>query len=140
MATAALYNGVKETDMAIADWDKLGQEAVTEIIDWAKGAKEFVSGQAPELVREVIAWGFWFHLSVAIGFAVVALMLFLLLLRAIKSYPTDEEKGEILGVIGMTTGGLVISTVVICVNLYWAMLAYTSPRMYLLEYLKGMSR
>lgn len=123
--------------MATADWDKLGQEAVGEIIEWTKGAKDFVSEQAPELVREVLAWGFWSHAiwAIACGLGVTLFVLVAIICaRAFSKTDNDDYVGGAL--VGMI-GALIIGVFLVCnvIDMFYVVIA---PRVYLLEYLKGL--
>jgi len=119
-------------------WNELGQKAVTEIIEWTKGAKDFVSEQAPELVREVLAWGFWSHCILVIIFGLLLLASIVgackLIKGAKKAYDAD---GWIVGFIFTTLFSIGL-TVGVIINLYGCFYITIAPRVYLLKYLGGL--
>ena len=119
--------------LATTDWSKLSGEAVKEVFEWIKGAKDFVAEQAPMLVNEVISWGFWSHFvigSIAFIFFITTIVCFF---KSVKGLMSGEP--YIAGIIvSFIIGGIALGMALY--NLYMCLYVYFAPRMYLIEYFK----
>lgn len=125
------------SDATTVDWNGLGKEAINEILEWAKGAKEFVSEQAPELVREILAWGFWSSAIVAI---VCAILVPVLLVLAYKLGKDSLERETPLAFFSCMVLSIscFLCTIALSMNAYQAFYVSIAPRMYLLECLRDL--
>ena len=137
------------SETAVAVWDKLGQEAVGEIIEWTKGAKEFVSEQAPELVREVMAWGFWSNFCLACLFMCLTCFFTLLFfvgkngLRRTKDDPSSSTFNRRDSWWIVTISSFIVTIPffsLLFFRIYMCVYVSVAPRMYLLGYLKGLTK
>jgi len=120
------------------DWNGLGQEAIGEIIEWTKGAKDFVTEQAPLLVQEVLAWGFWYYFIWA-AFCATAILVGMFgiysIMRCYFTKPAESRDGDFLGATAVVSAATLVPLVFFCLNLIWMLKIVIAPRMYLLEYL-----
>jgi len=127
------------SNVTTADWNGLSQLAIKEIIEWAKGAKEFVSEQSPELVQEILRWGFWSSTIVAIICAILVPVLLVAACKIGKDCLDRKNPTALYGCIILSIGCLscIIS---MFVNGYQAFYIALAPRVYLLGYLKNLMK
>ena len=127
------------SNAAQTDWNTLGKSAVNEVLEWAKGAKEFVADQAPELVREVLAWGFWSNLILSIMLFLFAFIAVVVALKASKGCLNKET--PVCFIIALVTS---IGSILLFINgiifAYEALYVHIAPLMYLIEYLKDLTK
>ena len=129
------------------DWNKLSLEAVTEITTWVKGARDFVTEQAPELVREVLAWGFWSQVVWATIYLFIALSFAFVLRKLVKfglgkAEEHDWDDNEIIGFkVGMIFSHVpvLVFFILTMIKVSNAVYIHIAPRMYLLSYLKKLT-
>ena len=135
------------SDVAKTDWNTLGKSAVNEVLEWAKGAKEFVAEQAPELVQEVLAWGFWSNLIWAAVAAVIAVVMTIITVKLIRFALTSwdhiySKDLEFPVVVGYIISGIaaVVFAISSCCAVYNTFYIAVAPRMYLIEYLTDLTK
>jgi len=135
--------------MAMADWEKMGQDAIGEILEWTKGAKDFVSAQAPEVVKEILRWGFWSNL-IWVAFSIGVMWLLLKVSNWWMDYTPEgdendkpAERSEKLhpaysGFVCICYAGIAVFGIFIIIDLLDVLYITIAPRLYLIDYLKGM--
>lgn len=122
----------------------------TYILDNSIKAGEFVKEQAPQVVKEIIAWGFWdgalwtiFHALITLLFTIlVVVVLKMMVLKGIRLiYNEEDEAGFGLAV----PGSIIIIALVATVLYNISCIPYTAskcikasvaPKVYLLEQIK----
>ncbi len=121
-------------------------ESVGTVMQYVEQGSAFIAEQAPLVVQEILAWGFWSNLIVAVlCFAIVPLFF----LPAYRNYRRIGEKhpgymtlkfDESDVWFAAATGGMVAALpavfgIVACLK---AIKAVIAPRLYVLDQLKGL--
>lgn len=124
-------------------------ERLEQTLDWAQeGAAvgaDFVAEQTPLYIQEMLAWLFWYHVSVAAAWALIMFVVTKVLLSSLRKCFTrlkgtprssDAEFGyevgvvaSIIGIVGTNIAGI------ICVFVYglYALKVYIAPRVVVLD-------
>lgn len=124
------------------------KESFGTLLEYVEKGAGFAAEQAPLVVQELIAWGFWNH---AIG-AVVALCVVVLIgfaLRRLcpvlfaeyrKDYREQSEGFCILGTLGLIAALItaVVSAYVAVGNFKMLVMASVAPRVFLIEKIRDM--
>ncbi len=118
--------------------EKIGVELATEALNILKGTKEFVLDQAPDFMRQVLAWSMA-ESVIEIVAGVIGLSVGLYLIIGI-SYPEwniktyEQKEGEMIlsGIAGLVLS--VVGSIASLGGLYCAVKIHYAPKLFLLEY------
>lgn len=123
-------------------------DSMDKISDWVDSAEAFAISQAPEIVREILTWGFWSHLIIAIILVSSVLLCWLGLTISIRKLSSlkdclDENYLGHWNVLNAIFTFVIIIFSVIALpmavrSFYFAMLAYFAPRLYVIDYIKDL--
>lgn len=117
----------------------MNNEIAQEILTWIAGAREILAEQAPLLVQEIVMWGMWGNLSIAL--LLLALIGVSFACRpdrkliawkqrlAAEPYPDTVPAIAAIAVLWLTRALVLFLA---CTCLYWALCAAVTPRYYLL--------
>lgn len=110
--------------------------------DSIKGGKEFVAEQAPQFVKEMLAWYFWESVIWIIIGVVVAIISYIAKRKIIESLDTKMYNyGESVTMINAIYAVVMaIAFIVICSNVMEAVKVKVAPRVVLVDQVKAMIR
>ena len=127
------------------DNQKLLNDSLGSILEWAKAAGDFVQGQAPLIAQEIITFGrvaAWVQVGFGLLLLVFTGLLVFMLQRHIRKHedmldcePLFVIPGGLVALIG-GIGGMAL----VFDNALIAMKATFAPRLYLIEYVSALIR
>lgn len=92
--------------------------------------------QSPQLVQEIINWGFFKHISSVMFFLVFCLVLLYPLIKCWKYTIKRGSDDDWVCAILLTAFFLMVPFIGMFVNIFCAVKIYIAPRLYMLEYIK----
>lgn len=120
-------------------------QQVADLLQWlrttAESSAEFVKEQAPDVARDIIAWGVWGNAATAGVWFIFAIVSGYMLKRAMSHWRSDEfdfDDGMSVGSIfaGVFSAiGTLVSLGAVASFLLPAIKASVAPRLYLLEWI-----
>jgi uncharacterized membrane protein YidH (DUF202 family) len=114
------------------------EEILTEIIQSAQTAKDFVIDQAPDVIQQLLAWHFWFHAAFVLILSVIMILAFFTArwfnLKRIAAKERCKSADNYELCIGFSIVAVIVSFVFVVYNAIMMLKIYIAPKLYLLEY------
>lgn len=115
-------------------FESIGTEAVNEILSWVKSAKDMIQEQAPLLVQEALGYELltsWLWFSVGVIFLIVG---FIACIISYRNHSDEAFGAFAVGCLALLGGILTIGQQISNI-----MKVELAPRVYIIEYLKGLT-
>lgn len=115
----------------------MNKEIAKKLMEYMDGTKDFLLEQAPEVMREIVVLGRAYCITGAGVCVAMALMIFLICRKVIKS-DIDWYERDGLAMITMTVNIVLVMGLItsFALSMYY-LKAWIAPRVYILSYLKG---
>ena len=113
--------------------DKLTEK----LLEWLETTEAFAQEQVPVILQEILTWNFAASITTIVLFLAFMTGYLIFLIKAEK--PLVEEECTPKGVFTIIGGAVTaIGIIVVIAELYVVIQIYFAPRVYLIEYMKGL--
>lgn len=111
----------------------MNKELAQKVLEMLTAAEGFVLEQAPDVVQQLLVWQFW---SSVVGFVICLVVFFVCAWAVWRLFKSADNYGPD-PVIIIPSVAVIISTLIGCISFFNALQIHLAPKVFLLEYLRG---
>ena len=123
------------------DWEKVSKEALEKALAWIEAGSEFVTEQAPLVIKEILFWGIVSHgFWVALGLLFLCgLVTFIVKYKNIDHWKSCDDPAFCRGfLVTLASVGSAASFIVTAVHVHGLLYIWAAPRLYLISELRAL--